>query len=394
MIFGVMELTLSFQSRKSARALFRNAQLSAKRAAEAAKQRERALLCASLQHAPTADNANPDYTSPDNPSTTTTNNNLIPRRRGPEKPSSDPDAILADTSSDVVAALRRTHALLSTELTRSRFAQETLEQSSAALADLSENYSSVNDLLGASKALVGELLRSQKSDSWYLQTALYLLVGTLGWLIFRRFLWGPIWLLFWLPLRTVYAVLGWTLGLVGLGFEVGGSGSGSGAAAESSVVAASLSGAAATAFGSTSLIVKPSATGKPPERRDPAGSNQPSVHVGMGGGKGAGQQQEQQRQAHGIHFENEEESYVDRVGDMIKENNKDEGQAASSSSSSSSQAKGKGKKEEQSTSEDEKKKPKVVYRGDGQPLVQSDAPRNPKKRMMEEPPIAKEKDEL
>jgi protein transport protein SEC20 len=46
------------------------------------------------------------------------------------------DEVLVNASSDVTAALRRTHQLMQSELSRSRFAQETLEQSTAALADL------------------------------------------------------------------------------------------------------------------------------------------------------------------------------------------------------------------------------------------------------------------
>ena len=58
------------------------------------------------------------------------------------------------------------------ELSRSRFAQETLEQTNAALQDLGEQYSDLNTLLANSKNLVSTLLKSTKSDTWYLETTL------------------------------------------------------------------------------------------------------------------------------------------------------------------------------------------------------------------------------
>jgi protein transport protein SEC20 len=61
-------------------------------------------------------------------------------------------------------------------------------------------------MLASSKDLLGTLLRSQKSDTWYLQTAFYMLATTLGWLLFRRLLYGPMWWLVWLPLRLVFGL--------------------------------------------------------------------------------------------------------------------------------------------------------------------------------------------
>lgn len=98
------------------------------------------------------------------------------------------------------------------ELSRSQFAQETLEQSGAALSSLSENYSSLDTLLSSSRNLLGSLLHSQKSDTWYLETAFYILVGTISWLVFRRLMYGPLWWMVWMPLklvlRSVFGVLG------------------------------------------------------------------------------------------------------------------------------------------------------------------------------------------
>jgi protein transport protein SEC20 len=109
-------------------------------------------------------------------------------------------------SSNVTNALRRTHALIASELTKSEFARQTLTESSAALKKLDESYTSLDGMLASSRDLLGTLLKSQKSDTWYLQTALYMLMVTGAWLVFRRILYGPLWWLVWLPLRIVFGV--------------------------------------------------------------------------------------------------------------------------------------------------------------------------------------------
>lgn len=114
-------------------------------------------------------------------------------------------------STNVTLALRRTHDLIAAELARSEFAHQTLTESSAALKQLNESYSSLDNMLANSRDLLGTLLRSQKSDTWYLQTAFYMLLVTGAWLVFRRFLYGPAWWLVWLPIRLVF----------GTGFQVG-----------------------------------------------------------------------------------------------------------------------------------------------------------------------------
>lgn len=61
-------------------------------------------------------------------------------------------------------------------------------------------------MLASSRDLLGTLLRSQKSDTWYLQTSMYMLMVTGAWLLFRRLLYGPMWWLVWLPLRVLFGV--------------------------------------------------------------------------------------------------------------------------------------------------------------------------------------------
>lgn len=62
----------------------------------------------------------------------------------------------------------------------------------------------LDTMLSSSKNLLGTLLRSQKSDTWYLETAFYVLAATIAWLLWRRLLYGPTWWLVWLPLKMVF----------------------------------------------------------------------------------------------------------------------------------------------------------------------------------------------
>lgn len=107
-------------------------------------------------------------------------------------------------SNDVTQTLRQTYDLMASELSRSEFAHKTLQESTAALAQLNESYSSLDTMLATSRDLLGTLWRSQKTDTWYLETAFYVLGATIAWLVFRRWLYGPMWWLVWLPLKLVF----------------------------------------------------------------------------------------------------------------------------------------------------------------------------------------------
>lgn len=117
---------------------------------------------------------------------------------------SEEDQQTVGAANNYTNALRRTHDLIAAELSRSEYAHQTLTESSNALKQLNEQYGSLDTMLASSRDLLGTLLRSQKSDSWYLQTALYMLMVTAGWLVFRRILYGPLWWLVWLPFRLVF----------------------------------------------------------------------------------------------------------------------------------------------------------------------------------------------
>jgi len=235
---------------------------------------------------------------------------------------------------------------MQSELDRSRFAQETLELSTAVLTDLGSRYSDLDSLLSSSRTLLSSLLRSQKSDTWYLETALYILIATIVWLVYRRFLYGPLWWFVWQPLRlfwwlvwqpprllyySIYTLLG-TTGLFGT-------------AATTTTIASS------STITRTPLIVKPSATGGLP--RFAMSGQRPNVPAG-GGGYGA-------KVRPGEGDPSAQGSMSQQVGQMAEQSQQ---QAAQQSQAG-------GEKE-------------VPRRADGQPLQESDAPRNPKKRMWDE----------
>lgn len=195
----------------SCRFAFRKARLAAKKSLVEAQKLERELLLQS--YAEPRIEETPSAT--ENGDASTYEYNRPPRmaQSHHQKSSlSEGDQQTVGASSNVTNALRRTHELIATELARSDFAHQTLTESSAALKKLDESYGSLDTMLMSSRDLLGTLLRSQKSDTWYLQTAFYMLAVTGSWLLFRRIFYGPIWWLVWLPLKL----------MLGLGRSAGG----------------------------------------------------------------------------------------------------------------------------------------------------------------------------
>ncbi|PTB67256.1 hypothetical protein BBK36DRAFT_1116599 [Trichoderma citrinoviride] len=198
----------------SYRSSLRKARLSAKGNLERARRQERELLVQSLAEAVSETNASAGGSS----SSSAEDSQPAPKpprhtyaqqhhhHRPLQSSLSEEDRQTVGASSNVTNALRRTHALIAAELTKSEFARQTLSESSAALRKLDESYTSLDGMLASSRDLLGTLLRSQKSDTWYLQTALYMLMVTGAWLVFRRLLYGPLWWLVWLPLRIMFGV--------------------------------------------------------------------------------------------------------------------------------------------------------------------------------------------
>jgi len=128
------------------------------------------------------------------------------------------EELVLNASSDITSSLKRTHTLLASELSRSQFATETLSQSTQALKELSNRYSTFDDMLLKSRKLITDLVRKNKSDAWYYEMAIKIMVITLVWLVIRRFFYGPFYLFIWLPLKLCW----WALTFCGYLMGVGG----------------------------------------------------------------------------------------------------------------------------------------------------------------------------
>jgi protein transport protein SEC20 len=161
--------------------------------------------------------------------------------------------------------------MMAQELSKSQFAHDTLKESTAALERLGENYSTLDTMLSSSRNILGTLMRSQKSDTWYLETSFYLLCATIGWLLWRRLLYGPTWWLVWFPMKIFVRSLMGVLTGVGV---IGGS--------TSSVAA--VPSAVPSLVPTEPVVTHRSAPGK---LSMPSGAQgPPTVRVG-GGGRGA-----------------------------------------------------------------------------------------------------------
>ena len=179
---------------KTARANFHKAQLQAKRTADAEKRKEREQLFADRKlDGQTQHRA----------------------RNTHEKLTQDELAVRA--AEDVTIALRRVHYQLEGELSTSQFAQQTLEESQQALQSLATSYSGTTDLLKISRGFASQLVRSNKSDTWFLKTSFYVLAATIAWLLYRRLIYGPMMLLVIWPLKMMWWVGMKSLGVAGMG---------------------------------------------------------------------------------------------------------------------------------------------------------------------------------
>lgn len=256
-----------------------------------------------------------------------------------------------------------------------------IENSTKDLATLSESYSNLDTLLSSSRSLVSSLIHSQKSDTWYLESAFYILAATIAWLAFRRLIYGPGWWLLYLPTKWL-----WRLSLFSVQLLAGSLSAVAGTvgAKNRSITLSQMSESV-----STSLAQKPTGTGKIPKFRP--NSPAPSVHVGAGG-QGAKMQQPERPSRMG------DRSLSDQVGDMAEQSRKEEQsqKVEQSEKEEQSQEKEQSQKEEQSQEEEQSQKeehsrPKdtATREGEGQGTVlrdrREDEPPNPKKRMWEEP---------
>lgn len=243
------------------------------------------------------------------------------------------------------------------------------ENSTKDLATLSESYSNLDTLLLSSRSLVSSLIHSQKSDTWYLETAFYILAATIAWLVFRRLIYGPGWWLLYLPTKWL-----WWLSLFSVQLLAG---SLSAVAGTVGAKNPSIALSQASQSVSTSLAQKPTGTGKIPKFRP--NSPAPSVHVGAGG-QGAKMQQPEHLSRIG------DKSLSDQVGEMAEQSRKEEqGQKEEQS------GKEEPSQEEEPSQREEHTRPEdtATREGEGQGTVlrerREDEPPNPKKRMWEEP---------
>jgi protein transport protein SEC20 len=198
----------------SSRVTFRKAQLAAKRNLAESQRLERKLLLQSFsQPISQTSSPPPGAASDDGHRPPSVRPEVIRQRHAHQQQQQQTSSLTGEdqqtvgAAGNVTAALRRTHDIIAAELARSEFAHQTLTESSAALSKLDDSYGSLEGMLASSKDLLGTLVRSQKSDTWYLQTAMYMLMVTGAWLVYRRLLWGPMWWLVWLPLRLLYNVV-------------------------------------------------------------------------------------------------------------------------------------------------------------------------------------------
>jgi protein transport protein SEC20 len=363
----------------SARIRYRKAQLQAKRNADLAEEQERAEHIRALQAAAEALAKEREVVaeeSQDHRSPTEMRTALFASRRPASRNTKQTqDDMVLNASSDLTSSLRRTHALLTDEVSRSRFAHETLEQSNAALTELNERYGALDDLLAKSRGLLGTLVRSQKSDTWYLQTTLYMLAATIAWLVFRRLFYGPLWWFVYLPFKVWYSMSWWVM--------------------------SSIWGVAMTTKNNTIVLgtqeplrVMPSASNRAPTFSKRA--EQAYMPVGAGG---AGAKQGLSSMASSIQSDTPMSDMVSKmveaskamadatpsiVGEMEAQMT-----AGSEAIVASDDQAPQGQQRQGDTGAAEAQPVAGVRRGDGEVLPERDEatqPRNPKKRMMEVPP--------
>ncbi|CAG8971628.1 hypothetical protein HYALB_00008022 [Hymenoscyphus albidus] len=331
---------------KTCQSAFRRALLTARRTLQQAQREERRLLLLS-------------YTTEASPSDSAPTQGQRRANKTPDPLSQDKEVA---ASSDVTAALRRTHDMMASELSRSQFAHDTLKESTAALAQLGESYSTLDTLLSSSKNLLGTLLRSQKSDTWYLETAFYVLVATIGWLLWRRLLYGPTWWLVWFPMKIFFRSLTGVLTGVGL---IGGSASVSSlTTATSSTIATTVTTSPTTTWGKLSAPL--GATGPP------------MVHVG-GGGRGAPMHRPSSPPNPNRVYSEQVEKVID---DSKKETEAKEGQGEEGDAGPSTEEEPRNPKKRMW--EEEVPPPQEPEPEPAPEPSAEEEPRNPKKRMWEE----------
>ena len=254
---------------------------------------------------------------------------------------------------------------MTAELERSQFTRETLENSTKELSQLTDSYSNLDTLLSSSRSLVSTLIHSRKSDTWYLETTFYILLGTIAWLVFRRILYGPGWWLLYLPLRSTW----WLISTVLLSPVLAIFGAVGGGKIGNSTTSVSVLGGRISS--STSVIVT---AGRGSIPTSPVDMPAPSIRVG-GGGQGA-----KADPHHPAGSNLQSNSMIEEIGEMAEKGK--ESQRDQESQPHQEQEQEEGQVQEQGHDQDQQSQEGATVLRQRKP---EDGPRNPKKRMWEEP---------
>lgn len=100
-------------------------------------------------------------------------------------------------SSDVTAELRRTHALMSEELSKSALSRELLAESSTTLAKLGQEYSTFGIVLNGSKRLLKELERADRADQVWIGGSFIFFILVSAYVVYKRVLARPVKAVLW-----------------------------------------------------------------------------------------------------------------------------------------------------------------------------------------------------
>lgn len=106
-------------------------------------------------------------------------------------------AAVLQASSDVTAGLRKTHALMSEELSRTALSQELLDESSATLERLNEEYTTFGTILIGSKRLLKELENADRIDQLWIWGSFGFFCLVVAFILYRRILSRPVNALIW-----------------------------------------------------------------------------------------------------------------------------------------------------------------------------------------------------
>ena len=128
----------------------------------------------------------------------TDRNLLFDGRKGTSRRAEYSNNAVLQASSDVTAELRRTHEMMSNELSKSSLSQELLQQSSQTLETLHEEYSAFQSILAGSKRLLKELETADRADRLWIWASLSFFLTVVAWILYRRIISKGVNLMVWI----------------------------------------------------------------------------------------------------------------------------------------------------------------------------------------------------